>query len=155
VLLNSGPNTPLNRALSISKRHPHLADGGGVWEASVTTDATIRRVALVERVDKADLNEALVSGGSQQNVFVVVPNAADLDAYVRALADDPALIHPDFRVRGLVQWLLRAGLRLRAVVVRPEDGLDGRAGLGFYGRREQIEKLRDATRELMAREQMP
>jgi hypothetical protein len=81
---------------------------------------------------------------SQQRVLVVARADTDLGRLAADLAADPMLRRPDFQPKGLVPWLLRAGLRNGTVIiVRPEDGTRG-PGLGFYGRPEHIEQIRDA-----------
>ncbi len=103
-------------------------------------------MALLELEDSEDIRDTLYSNvaPSRQRLLVVTGDFIDVEAFARLLVADPALSEARFRPKGMMPWLLRAGMSLGVLVVAPEDDSTGRPGLGFYGNGEQINRLRSA-----------
>jgi hypothetical protein len=112
------------------------------WEARYVDEGQITRVGLLER-DGIDLRSSLYRAGlpHQLRLALAGPTSIDIDAFAQAIAADLPRLEVNFATQGMVLWLLRSGLRRKIIVIRPEDDLTGRSGLGFYGGRQQIESV--------------
>lgn len=155
IFLTVENDTARSRLSRFWMRNAALAQRGRTWEQWHSRDGELARVAILEVRESRDIRESLFSTvvPFRQRVLIAPGPGMDIDAFAKSLAEDPALSSPHFRPWGLVPWLLRGGLTREAVVIRPEDSLDGRPGLAFYGYEEKVAGLWDSVTTLIARGQ--
>jgi hypothetical protein len=133
----------------LRKSHAELAARSEHWQARHLLEKAVRRVELMKLDNRSEFEQRRQRAAHGMLLAALDASAnPDMGELACRLARSPSFASSPSHF-GHLPIVLAEILDDNLIVVVPEDGLSGRPGVGFYGRRDSIDALRRiATRDV-------